>query len=271
MKNSSWKLTDTISVILFVLMHLSILLVFFIPFSWWFVALAFASYFVRMWSITAGYHRYFAHRSYKTSRAFQFFLGLLGTTSMQNGPLWWASVHRDHHKYSDTERDPHSPIVRGFWHAQVMWFFRQGIDGFDLSNVNDLKKYPELVWLDKHRWIPIVAYACVCACISGLGGVVWGFILPTVLSLHATSLINSLAHLWGSQRYKTGDSSRNNFALAILTLGEGWHNNHHHYMSAARQGFFWYEIDVSYYTLKVLEWLGIVWDVREPPREMLSQ
>jgi stearoyl-CoA desaturase (delta-9 desaturase) len=263
-----WKAADYISAVLFVAMHLAVLLVFLIPFHWSLVALAVGSYLIKMWAITAGYHRYFAHRSFKTSRVFQFFLGLLGTTTMQNGPLWWASVHRRHHKFSDTALDPHSPIYGGFWHAQVLWIFDRGMNDFDISNVNDLKVYPELRWLDAHRWIPIVGYALICFAIAGFAGVIWGFIVPTIASLHATAFINSLAHLWGSRRYlKTGDTSRNNLLLAVLCLGEGWHNNHHHYMSSARQGFFWWEIDITYYTLKVLSWLGIVWDVREPSLE----
>lgn len=263
-----WKASDYISAALFVAMHLAVLLVFVVPFHWSLVALALSSYFVRMWAITAGYHRYFAHRSFKTSRAFQFVLGLLGTTTMQNGPLWWASVHRRHHKYSDTPNDPHSPIYGGFWHAQVLWIFDRGMSEFDISNVNDLKVYPELRWLDAHRWIPIVGYAVACFAIAGFPGVVWGFVVPTIASLHATAFINSLAHMWGSRRYlKTNDTSRNNLFLAVLCLGEGWHNNHHHYMSSARQGFFWWEIDITYYTLKVLSWLGIVWDVRQPSVE----
>jgi stearoyl-CoA desaturase (delta-9 desaturase) len=267
---NSWKFSDYLSAVLFVLMHLVVLLVFVVPFSWGLVAMALCSYLVRMWAVTAGYHRYFAHRSFKTSRAFQFILGLLGTSTMQNGPLWWASVHRRHHKHSDTSLDPHSPIFCGFWHAQVLWIFDRGIDGFDTSNVNDLWVYPELRWLDKHRWVPIVAYALACFAAAGLPGVVWGFVVATIAALHATSSINSLAHLWGSQRYsRTNDSSRNNPFLAVLTLGEGWHNNHHHFMSSARQGFFWWEIDVTYYTLKVLSWLGIVWDVREPTEEVM--
>jgi stearoyl-CoA desaturase (Delta-9 desaturase) len=246
-------------------MHLACLLVFFVPFSYGVLALAVGGYLLRMWAITAGYHRYFAHRSFKTSRAFQLVLAVLGTSAMQNGPLWWSSWHRRHHKYSDTPEDTHSPVDRGFWHAHIGWFLDGSHDAPDLSNVKDLSRYPELRFLDRHKWLPIVGYALVCFAIGGLSGVVWGFVLSTIAVLHATMLINSLAHVWGSRRFETGDQSRNNGLLAVLTLGEGWHNNHHHAMTAARQGVAWWEIDATFYVLKVLSWLGIVWELRVRP------
>jgi stearoyl-CoA desaturase (delta-9 desaturase) len=251
-------------------MHLSVLCAFLVPFTLKLLALAVGSYLLRMWAITAGYHRYFAHRSFKTSRAFQLVLAILGTSAMQNGPLWWASWHRRHHKFSDTIEDAHSPVVRGFWHAHMGWFLDGSHDDPDLSNVRDLARYPELRFLDKHKWLPIVAFAFGCAAIAGLPGVVWGFCIPTVLALHATMLINSLAHVWGSRRYATPDESRNNALLALVTLGEGWHNNHHHAMTSARQGFFWWEIDITYYALRVLAAFGIVWDLRAPSETALS-
>jgi stearoyl-CoA desaturase (delta-9 desaturase) len=259
-----------LSTVLTVLIHLSCGLAFFVPFGWKLVALAGAGYAIRMWAITAGYHRYFAHRSYKTSRAFQLLLALLGTSAMQNGPLWWASWHRRHHKYSDGPGDAHSPVQIGFWHAHIGWFLDGSHDDPDLANVADLARYPELRFLDRHKWFPIVAYASVCFLIAGFPGLVWGFSISTIALLHATALINSLAHVWGRRRYATADNSRNNGLLAILTLGEGWHNNHHHFMSSARQGFFWWEIDVSYYVLRLLEGAGIVWSVRVPTAAALA-
>jgi len=246
-------------------MHLACLLVFVVPFAWPMLVLASCSYLVRMWAITAGYHRYFAHRSFKTSRAFQFVLGFLGTSAMQNGPLWWASWHRRHHKYSDTPADAHSPKQNGFWHAHVGWFIDGSHDDPDLSNVRDLSRFPELVFLEKRKYVPIVAYGIVCFLIAGVSGLVWGFVLPTVLALQATMLINSLAHVWGTRRYATNDDSRNNGFLAFLTLGEGWHNNHHQSMTAARQGVKWWELDVTYYVLRVLSFFGVVWDLRARP------
>jgi stearoyl-CoA desaturase (delta-9 desaturase) len=223
-----------------------------------------------MWAITAGYHRYFAHRSYKTSRAFQLVLAVLGATAMQNGPIWWASVHRRHHKHSDTPKDPHSPVVRGFWHAHLGWNFqRERARHYERSNVADLTRYPELRFVDCHDWIFVTAYALGCLALGGLPGLIWGFVVSTVATFHATLLINSLGHVWGSRRYATRDRSRNNALLAMLTFGEGWHNNHHHFMSSARQGFFWWEVDFTYYVIRVLAWLGVVSDVREPPRASL--
>ncbi len=250
----------------FVLAHLSLLLVLVEPLSPRVAALAVGGYALRMWAVTAGYHRYFAHRAYKTSRAFQFALAVLGCTSMQNGPLWWASVHRRHHKYADGPRDPHSPIGRGFWYAHAGWVFDLSRPAAgDPSEVPDLARFPELRWLDRHAWVPLAAYGLACAIIGGLPGFVWGFVLSTLAVFHATMLINSAAHLWGSRRYETPDRSRNSALLALLTFGEGWHNNHHHYVSSARQGFFWWEVDLSYYSLRALAWPGLVWDLREPP------
>jgi stearoyl-CoA desaturase (delta-9 desaturase) len=262
---------EHVSNALFVAIHASVMLVFVVPFSWKVVALAFGGYGLRMWAITAGYHRYFAHRSYKTSRAWQLVLALVGTTAMQNGPIWWASVHRRHHKYADGPTDPHSPVQRGFWYSHIGWIFDRTIPApRDESTVQDLMVYPELRWVDRHEWVPLVAYAFACFAIGGVPGLVWGFAVSSVAVLHATMLINSLAHLWGSRRYETRDQSRNNAFLAVLTFGEGWHNNHHFYMSSARQGFFWWELDFTYYTLKVLSWLGVIWDVRVPPRSVLG-
>jgi stearoyl-CoA desaturase (delta-9 desaturase) len=251
-----------LSAVLFVAMHLACLFVLVVPFSLKILALAAVAYVLRMWAITAGYHRYFAHRSFKTSRAFQLVLAFLGTTAMQNGPLWWASWHRRHHRHSDTERDVHSPKQVGFWHAHVGWFFDGSHDRPDLTNVKDLARFPELRFLERHKWFPIVLFAVACFAIGSWSGLVWGFVISTIAVLHATALINSLAHVWGSRRYDTNDQSRNNALLAVITLGEGWHNNHHHEMSAVRQGVCWWEIDVSYYTLWLLARAGIVWDLR---------
>jgi stearoyl-CoA desaturase (delta-9 desaturase) len=255
---------DRISVGLFVGMHASALFVFAVPFSWRLVAMAAGSYALRMWGITAGYHRYFAHRSFRTSRVFQFLLALLGTTAMQNGPLWWASTHRHHHRHSDTQLDLHSPARRGFWYAHAGWIFDLRRPDPDRVNVKDLERYPELCLLDRHNWTPITAYGIGCYLLGGAGGLVWGFVVSTLALFHCTALVNSLSHVWGTRRFETRDRSRNNALLAVLTLGEGWHNNHHHCMSSARQGFLWWELDVTYYVLRALSWLGVVWDLREP-------
>jgi len=256
------RLIDKVSTVLLIAVHLACIGVFFVPVSGKVVALAVGGYLVRMFAITAGYHRYFSHRSYKTSRAFQFLLALLGTMSMQNGPLWWASWHRRHHRFSDTPRDPHSARLGGFYHAHIGWFFSGGGENPDLSNVRDLSKYPELRWLERHKWIPLVGYGALCFAIAGIAGVFWGFFLSTIVLLHATMFINSLAHVWGSRRFETRDSSRNNALLAVLTLGEGWHNNHHHQQSSTRQGVAWWELDISWLILRALSLFGIVWDLR---------
>jgi len=240
------------------------------PPTWHLGLLAVGSYLLRMWAITVGYHRYLSHHSFRTSRAFQFVLALLGATAMQQGPLWWASWHRRHHEWADRPDDPHSPVVREFWHAHVGWVFDGTHDAPDLSNVRDLARFSELRFLDGHSWLPLVAYAAGCFAVAGMPGIVWGFVISTVAVVHATFLINSVAHVWGSRRYDTPDGSRNNPVLALLTLGEGWHNNHHHYMSSARQGFFWWEVDASYYSILLLSALRVIWKVRVPSPHVLS-
>ncbi len=226
-------------------------------------------YGLRMFGITAGYHRYFAHRGFKTSRAFAFVLAFLAQSSAQRGILWWAANHRQHHRFSDTDGDVHSPARHGFWYAHLGWFFTAEHLHTDLAAVPDLAKFPELVWLDRHPYLPAVITGFLVWLLAGWSGLVIGFLWSTVLLWHATFSINSLAHLIGRRRYVTGDQSRNNVWLALLTFGEGWHNNHHHYQSAARQGFRWYEIDISYYLLKALAAAGLVWDLRTPPARVV--
>ncbi len=227
-------------------------------------------YVIRMFGITAGFHRYFSHRSFKTSRAFQFFLAFLGQSSAQRGVLWWAAKHRLHHKYSDTDHDVHSPVKNGFWYAHVLWIFsKRGLStNYDL--IKDFQKYPELVWLEKwERFPPFVLAVCVWL-VAGWSGLFVGFFLSTVLLFHGTFTINSLSHIHGKQSYATGDNSQNNIFLAIITLGEGWHNNHHHFPSAAPQGFHWWQIDITYYILKALSIFRIVWDLRLPPAHVVA-
>jgi stearoyl-CoA desaturase (delta-9 desaturase) len=233
---------------------------------WWLVG----GYAARMFAITAGYHRYFAHRTFKTSRAFQFVLALLAMSSAQQGVLWWAGHHRAHHKRSDQPDDVHSPVQRGFWWAHVAWIFAVREQGTDLDRIRDFAKYPELRWLNRHDELVVVGWGAALLAIGGPTALVWGQLVSIVIAWHATFCINSVAHVVGSRRYATGDHSRNNRALAVLTFGEGWHNNHHHYQRSARQGFYWWEIDVTYYVLKLLEALRIVWDVNGVPRHVRS-
>jgi stearoyl-CoA desaturase (delta-9 desaturase) len=227
-------------------------------------------YLLRMWAITAGYHRYFSHRSYKTSRVFQFLLAFLGQSSAQRGVIWWSAVHRHHHLYSDTEHDVHSPRHHGFWYAHVGWIFNPKNAKPDYGTVRDLTKYPELVLLDKFTYTPAFLLGFAMWLLGGWPMLVVGFFWSTIVLYHCTFFINSLAHEIGSQRYLTGDDSRNNFWLALITLGEGWHNNHHHYQSSTRQGFRWWEVDISYYVLKVMSWFGLVWELRAPPKAILK-
>jgi stearoyl-CoA desaturase (delta-9 desaturase) len=234
------------------------------------VVLTVVTYYVRMFFITGAYHRYFAHRSYKTSRAFQFLLALGGTTASQKGVLWWAGHHRDHHRYSDTPRDIHSPVRHGLLWSHVGWILSTRYDATPFDKIRDFASYPELRWLNKYWPVPLAAGAVGLWLIGGLPWVIWGGLVSTVLLWHGTFTINSLSHVYGSRRYATTDESKNNFILALITLGEGWHNNHHHYQSSANQGFFWYEIDVSFMVIRLLGLLGIVWDIRTPPKAILQ-
>ncbi|HET8727957.1 MAG TPA: acyl-CoA desaturase [Alphaproteobacteria bacterium] len=233
------------------------------------LALCAAFYVIRIFGIGAGYHRYFAHRTYKTSRVFQFLLALLAQSSAQRGVLWWAAKHRWHHKHSDTALDVHSPRQRGFLHAHLGWIFTPRHGFTDYGAVPDLARYPELVWLDRHPYLPAALLAAAAWAIAGWPGLVVGFCWSTVAVWHATFCINSLAHVAGRRRYVTGDDSRNNWVLAILTMGEGWHNNHHAYQSSVRQGFRWWEYDPTFYVLKVLSWCRIVRDLHTPPMAVL--
>lgn len=254
----------------FLLMHVALIGVFFVPFHGWLVALCLGSYFIRMFAITGGYHRYFAHRSYKSGRAVQFFLAFLGGACVQKGALWWAANHRWHHKYSDKPEDIHSPVQRGFFWSHVGWILSDEHFPTRWEQIPDLAKFPELVFLNRYHLVPVVIYATSFYLLGGMPALVWGFVVSTVLLWHGTFSINSLAHVWGKARYQTSDASRNNFWLALITLGEGWHNNHHTYMSSARQGFYWYEIDMSYYILFAMRSLGLVRGLRQPPLELLE-
>ncbi len=229
-----------------------------------------ATYLVRMFGITGVYHRYFSHRSYKTSRPMQFLLACLGCSAMQKGPLWWAGHHRQHHRHSDGADDPHSPHRTSFWWSHVGWVMGEQHVEIRWSEVRDWARYPELRWLDRNHWVPGVVLAVLCWLIGGWAGLAWGFLVSTVLCYHATFAINSLSHLVGRRRYDTDDESRNNFLLALVTLGEGWHNNHHHYQSSANQGFFWWEIDISFLILRLLSLVGLIWDLRRPGDKALS-
>ncbi len=251
----------------FFLMHLAPLgMIWFAP-RWRDVALCLALYVVRMFFITAGYHRYFGHRAYKLGRFAQLVMALGGATAAQKGPLWWAGHHRHHHKHSDLPTDIHSPRRGLFW-SHVGWILCSKYAQTPTAAIRDFAKYPELVWVDRYHLVPPLLLAVAVLAIGGPSALFMGFFLSTVLLYHGTFVINSLTHLWGRRRYRTTDTSRNSFLLAIITLGEGWHNNHHYYQSSARQGFFWWELDLSYYVLRALSWIRIVRDLREVPEHV---
>jgi len=254
---------------IFVLSHLAVLGAFWSGVTWESVVLCFVLLVVRVWGITAGYHRYFSHRTYKTSRAFQFFLALLAQSSSQKGVLWWAAHHRVHHKLSDQPGDVHSPVQNGFIYSHVGWIF-DDTEETRWDKIRDFAKYPELRWLNRWHWVPPAALGVACFLAGGWSALVVGFFLSTVLCWHGTYTINSLTHLFGRRRYVTTDTSRNSLVLALVTFGEGWHNNHHYYQSTANQGFFWWEIDISYYVLRLLSLFGLVRDLRTPPAHVLA-
>jgi stearoyl-CoA desaturase (delta-9 desaturase) len=233
------------------------------------IVLCLGLYVSRMFFITAGYHRYFAHRSYKMGRVMQFLMAFGGATAVQKGPLWWAAHHRHHHKASDTQEDIHSPR-KGFWWSHVGWILCRKYRPTETHLIKDFAKYPELRWLNKYYYVPPIMLGVACFLAGGWSALWIGFFLSTVITWHCTYFINSLAHLIGRRRFATTDTSRNSLPLALLTLGEGWHNNHHHYQSTANQGFYWWEIDISYYGLRVLSLLGLVYDLRTPPARILN-
>jgi stearoyl-CoA desaturase (Delta-9 desaturase) len=243
--------------------------IFWFGWSWSGALLSVALYYVRMFGVTGAYHRYFSHRTYRTSRAFQFFLALLAMTSVQKGVLWWASHHRTHHRNSDQPNDVHSVLQDGFWWSHVGWIVSRQYDSTDLSKVKDLARFPELRFLDRFHILVPIAYATGLYLVGGSWALFWGFFVSTTLLWHGTFTINSLTHVFGSQRYVTTDNSRNHLLLALITMGEGWHNNHHYYQRSVNQGFFWWEIDPTYYVLRALSWVGLVWDLHTPPPHVL--
>jgi stearoyl-CoA desaturase (delta-9 desaturase) len=269
---------DWLRVLPFLGVHLACLGVIWVGVSATALAVAAALYVLRMFAITAFYHRYFSHRAFQISRPMQFLFALLGASAAQRGPLWWASQHRHHHLHADDEHDVHSPRHRGFLWAHVIWFLTRANFRTRKELVPDLMCYPELRFLDR---FDVLVPLLLAGMLFGLGEllathapalgtdgpqlVVWGFAVSTVVLYHATFTINSLAHRFGTRRYATRDDSRNNVWLALLTLGEGWHNNHHHYPGSARQGFYWWEIDLTYYGLRVLAALGLVWQLKLVP------
>jgi stearoyl-CoA desaturase (delta-9 desaturase) len=257
------------SAIPFVLVHLGCIAAIWTGITWQSVAICIALYWLRIFAIGAGYHRYFSHRAFSTSRAFQLVLAFAAQSTAQKSVLWWATLHRHHHLHSDTERDVHSPRQKGFLYSHVGWIFARRQDSVDLTRIADFARFPELMWLHRFELVPAVALAVACYLLDGWTGLVIGFFWSTVLVFHATFCINSLAHVHGRKRYVTGDDSRNNWFLAFFTMGEGWHNNHHACQSSVRQGFKWWEYDLTYYLLKMFSWTRLVWDLKTPPAAVM--
>lgn len=266
------------------MMHLGCLGVLWVGVSRAAVVAAVILYFLRVFALTGGYHRYFSHNAFKTSRAFQFVLAFVGASAAQRGPLWWASHHRLHHQHPDSEDDVHSPSRHGFWWAHIGWLLCPKYATADLGRVKDFAKFPELRFLDRHVYLAPVSLIAALYLLgawfarvrpewgaSGAQMVVWGFFISTVLVYHVTFCINSLMHMIGRRRFETNDTSRNNVVLALLSMGEGWHNNHHRYAASVRQGFFWWEVDLTYYALRLLAIPRVVWDLREPPARVLAE
>lgn len=271
------KQIQWLRIIPFIVLHFACLGIFYVGVSGFAVIFMLLFYLIRMFSITAFFHRYLSHKTFQTSRIVQFVFVLIGTMSAQRGPLWWAAHHRYHHRFTDTEHDPHSSTY-GFWYSHLGWFLNDYNFATRKEVVKDWLKYPELVWLDRFsliivlltavsiyalgEWLAVV-YPSLAT--SGLQLLVWGFVVSTVLLIHATLCINSLAHLYGSRDFETADQSRNSLFLSIITLGEGWHNNHHYYAGSVRQGFYWWQIDITYYVLRMMSWLGLVWGLKPIP------
>jgi stearoyl-CoA desaturase (delta-9 desaturase) len=269
MPSHSAKRVDWMRVLPFLGMHVMCLGVFVVGWHTGAALTAVGLYVIRMFAITGFYHRYFSHRTFRTSRAAQFVFALLGASATQRGPLWWAAHHRKHHRHADTERDVHSPRQHGFWWSHMGWITAAENFPTDLREVRDFARYPELRWLDRFDILVPVTLAATLFALGGLPYLIWGYFISTVVLFHGTCFINSLAHRVGTRRYDTDDDSGNSLVLALVTLGEGWHNNHHRYPGATRQGFFWWEIDLTYYGLVVLSWLRVVRDLRTVPPRLL--
>ena len=261
----------------YIFIHGLVILAFLYPFVWPCLLICVLSYSVRMFAITAFYHRYFSHRAFKTNRIVQFLGGFIACCSAQRGPLWWAAHHRRHHRHSDTEKDMHSPKTNSLFWSHTLWFMTDYAVPTFLKEIPDWLKFPELRFINRYDWIPVVIWATGCYLLgewawfnslTGMTGMmtfIWGFIVPTILLYHGTFAVNSLTHLWGKKRFDTGDDSRNNSLVALFTFGEGWHNNHHFFPGSARQGFFKGEYDLTYIGLRILSLLGLVRDLRPVP------
>jgi len=235
-------------------------------FSWRAFAVALFLYWMATGlGISMGYHRLHTHRSYKVPLALEYFFAVCGALTLEGGPIFWTAVHRVHHQMSDQPGDPHSPRD-GAWWSHVGWIL---LGETKHNNTRAMSKYaPDLakdrfyVWLNNYHWVPMVGLTVLLALIGGLPMVLWGICLRVVVGLHATWLVNSATHMWGARRFATRDDSRNNWWVALITFGEGWHNNHHAHPASARHGLAWYEFDPSWIQIKILKALGIAKSIK---------
>ncbi|STY30760.1 fatty acid desaturase [Legionella wadsworthii] len=266
---------------IFILFHIGCLAVLWVEWSFTAVFTAILLFYLRMFAITGFYHRYFSHKTFKMNRFWQFVFAVVGNSAMQRGPLWWAAHHRIHHRFTEKEQDPHSPIQHGLLWSHVGWIFYSDNFKTDYKSIGDFAKYPELIWLNRHDNVVPLSLMLILFLIgsylqayypslhtSGMQLVIWGFVISTVALFHATFSINSMSHLWGTRTFQTEDKSRNNLFLALLTMGEGWHNNHHYYPRSTSQGFRWWQIDITYYLLCLLEKMHIIHDISRVPLEL---
>ena len=263
-----------LAIIVFWAVQVSALLVFAVPFHLAYLAIWAVSHFLRAIGLTLSFHRYFAHRSFQMNRPARFIWALIGTAAMQKGPLWWAGHHVNHHRFADREGDPHSPMVSGVYYAHIGWFLNDAkYDKLEKSNpvIRDFSKVPEIAWLDRNYVVPPLVLAAAMFLIGGLPWLVWGFCLPTMTLAHATFAINTVNHMFGSRRFNTVDESRNNVLTAIFAAGEGWHNNHHRYQRSARNGFYWWEFDLTWYVIRAMAVVGAAWDVQRVPKRIYEE
>ncbi len=263
-----------VQVVVFWLIQASALAAFAVPFEWSYLGVWAASHFIRAIGLTLAFHRYFAHRAFHMNRAARFVWALVGTAAMQKGPLWWAGHHVSHHRYADRDGDPHSPAISGLYYAHIGWFLNDARhDTLGPTNpvVRDFSKAPEIAWLDRYYPVPPLVLAVVLFLIGGLPLLVWGFCVPTMTLAHATFAINTVNHLFGSRRFDTPDQSRNNVFTALFAAGEGWHNNHHRYQRAARNGFYWWEFDPTWYVIRAMAAVGLAWNVQSVPERIYRE
>jgi len=267
-------LTKFLTVTIFWIVQASAFLIFFVPFTWGLVALWAASHFLRAIGLTLAYHRYFAHRAFQMNRAARFVWTWIAASAMQKGPLWWAGHHVNHHRYADRDGDPHSPMVSGFYYAHIGWFLNDAKhDRLEATNpvVRDFSKAPEIAFIDRYFAVPPLVLAAVLYLAGGMPWLIWGFCLPTMTLAHATFAINTVNRLWGSRRFETIDESRNNAFTAFFAVGEGWHNNHHRYQRSARNGFYWWEFDLTWYVIRAMAVVGLAWDVQAVPERIYAE